>query len=280
MRLAAELPGGLSSSHIDMCRSLGLTGIGFDIDASLDLDTARRLVTPFQDAGLTIVQLGCYRNLIAQDAGVRSAAVADVAAAMNVAGRLGIEAVVCGGGHMDPSKPSARRSVHRDNWTDRALDEMIDSCRQIANQIEDQAAALCFEPWVITSLNTPSRLERLVRSLDHPKFAVELDLANLVTVDRYFDTANLIAECFDRFGDKIRLVHLKDVALTPEPYIYHLGETVVGDGNIDYWVMLKLLQHHSPDASMMIEHLKSEDDARRAVEHMHSVAAKAGVELT
>ena len=280
MRLAAELPGGLSSSQIDTCRSLGLTGIGFDIDASLDLDDARRLVAPFQDAGLTIVQLGCYRNLISQDAGVRMAAIADVAGAMNVAGRLGIEAVVCGGGHMDPTKPSARRSVHRDNWTDKALGQMIESCRQIANKIHDHAAPLCFEPWVITSLNTPARLERLVRALDHPKFAVELDLANLVTIERYFETAGLITECFERFGDKIRIVHLKDVVLTPEPYIYHLGEAVVGDGNIDYGVMLQLLARNSTDASLMIEHLKSGDDARRAVEHMRSIAAQAGVELS
>lgn len=280
MRLAAELPGGLSSSHIEVCRRLGLTGIGFDVDASLDLDDARRLVAPFQEAGLTIVQLGCYRNLISQDPSVRAAAIGDVAGAMNVAGRLGIEAVVCGGGHMDPSKPSARRSVHRDNWTEKALNEMIESCHQIAARIDDQAAPLCFEPWVITSLNTPQRLERLVRSLDHPKFAVELDLANLVTVERYFDTAGLITECFERFGDKIRIVHLKDVVLTPEPYIYHVGEAVVGDGNIAYRVMLQLLGRNFAEASLMIEHLKSEDDARRAVDHMRSIAAETGVALS
>jgi sugar phosphate isomerase/epimerase len=279
MRLAAELPGGPLPETIDACRRLGITGVGFDIDQSLDLATARSIFNPFLEAGLAIVQLGCYRNLIAVDPALRAQAIEDVASAMDVAGRAGVQTVVCGGGHRDPAATSARRSVHPENWSDRALDIMIESCQEIVRRVSDEAAPLCFEPWVITSLNTPARLERVMRAVDHPKVAVELDVANLVTIERYFDTAGLITECFDRFGDKIRLVHLKDAVLTPEPYIYHIGEAIVGDGIIDYPVLLRLLAERSPSASLMVEHIRSESDAQKALSHMRRIADQVGIVL-
>lgn len=193
MRLAAELPGDSATGIIEMSRRLGISGVGFDVNANLDHASAGSLFKPFQDAGLAIVQLGCYRNLISVDETVRVSAIAYVASAMDVAGSFGVEAVVCGGGHRDPTSPTARRSVNRENWTDLALDVMVDSCRQIASLVNESAAPLCLEPWVITCLNTPARLERVVRDVDHPKVAVELDLANLVTIERYYETDRLIA---------------------------------------------------------------------------------------
>ncbi len=279
MRLAAELPTGPMPESIDACRRLGITGIGFDIDQSLDLPTAMSIFAPFTDAGLAIVQLGCYRNLISVDPEVRSQAIEDVAAAMDVAGNAGVQTIVCGGGHRDPAIPRARRSVHPDNWSDRALDVMIESCQEIVRKVSDHAAPLCFEPWVITSLNTPARIERVIRAVDHPKVGVELDLANLVTIERYFDTAGLITECFDRFGEKIHLVHLKDAVLRPEPYLYHIGEALVGDGIIDYPVLLTLLAKRSPGASLMVEHIRSEADAEKALAHMRRIADQVGITL-
>lgn len=279
MRLTAEVPGAGTAEIIEACRRLGISGTGFDPSSNLDLATARTAFAPFFAAGLSIVQVGCYRNLISVDEKVRQEGIDDVVFAMNVAGKTGVESVVCGGGHRDPAVPTARRSVHRDNWTDHALDVMIESCREIVARVDEDAAPLCLEPWVITCLNSPARLERVVRAVDHPKLAVDLDLANLVTLDYCFETDRLIAECFDRFGEKVRLVHLKDARLTPEPYIYHIGEAVVGDGMIDHAALLRQLAGQAPDASLMVEHLSSEVDIARALGHMRAVAANLDYEF-
>jgi len=279
MRLTAEVPGAGIEAIIETCQRLGISGTGFDPSTNMDLPTARAAFAPFLAAGLSIVQVGCYRNLISVDEKVRQQGIDDVVEAMNVAGKTGVENVVCGGGHRDPAVPTARRSVHRDNWTDRALDEMIESCREIVGRVDDDAAPLSLEPWVITCLNSPARVERVVRAVDHPKLGVELDLANLVTLEYCFETDRLIVDCFDRFGDKIRLVHLKDALLTPEPYIYHIGEVVVGDGMIDHATLLNQLAARAPDASLMVEHLGSEVDIARALGHMRTLAGTLGYEF-
>jgi L-ribulose-5-phosphate 3-epimerase len=279
MKLAAELPARTSDEIIEMGRRLGITATGFDLDIDGGEPGARAFLAPFVNAGMSVVQLACYRNLISVDDGVRTRAIAELVSAMNIAGAVGVDTVVCGGGHRDPAIPSARRSVHRDNWSELALDILIESCREIVARVNDGAAPLCLEPWVINSLSTPTRLERVVRAVDHPKLAVELDLVNIVTLDHYFDTSRLITECFDRFGDKILLIHLKDALLTPEPYPYHIGEVVVGDGVMDYESLLKLLANRALQASMMVEHLHSERDIERALTHMRSIAGKVGVNL-
>lgn len=68
--------------------------------------------------------------------------------------------------------------------------------------------------------------------------------------------------------------------LRPDPYIYHIGEAVVGDGIMDCGVMLGLLAERSPSTSLMAEHLHSEDDARRANTHMRALTGRLGLELS
>ena len=54
---------------------------------------------------------------------------------------------------------------------------------------------------------------------------------------------------------------------------------IVGDGIIEYPVLLELLQKCSPDASLMVEHIKSEADAQKAVSYIKSIASGAGITL-
>ena len=279
MRLAAEFPGVRLEGVVAACCRLGLTGTGFDVDVSWTADAARGHFGPCLDAGLEIVQLGCYRNLISADESVRAAAVDDVARAMDVAGQLGVRFVVSGSGHRDPERPAARRAVHPGNWSEEALDVLVESCREIARRAGAGAAALCLEPWVMLALNTPARLERVVRAVDHEKVCVELDIANLVTLEHYFRTGALIDECFRRFGDKIRLAHVKDVLLKPEPYVYQIREAIPGDGDLDLRRLLELMAEHSPAGALLIEHLDSEPEIERAVRHVRAVAARTGVTL-
>jgi sugar phosphate isomerase/epimerase len=279
MKLCANVPGD-SSQKIAALRRLGLWGTGLGVDLHWSAPEARRQVEPFRAAGIAVVQVGCYRNLVATDESVRAAAIRDVGQAMELAGEMGVPAVICGGGHRHPDHAAAVFAVHPDTWSDRAIDVLVESCREIAATVSALAATLCLEPWAITTLDSPARLEEVMRRVDHPKVAVELDPVNMMTIDRYADTAGFLTECFDRLGEKIRLVHAKDTLLKPEPFTYHMSEAAPGEGVLDFRTLLELMQRLPADTPLLIEHLSDEGTIARARDYIAGEASRLGFVLT
>lgn len=273
MKLCAIVPGAVEQKLALLAR-LGLNGTGIGIDLCWAPDQARSAVEPFRSAGVDVMQVGCYRNLIAVDERVRAGAIADVDRALELAGAIGVPSVICGGGHRHPDHAAKVYAVHPDTWTARAIDVLVESCQEVLAQISPFAATLCLEPWVITALDSPARLEQVVTRVDHPRLAIELDPVNLMTIERYADTGRFLNECFDRLGEKIRLVHAKDTLLKPEPFTYHLSEAVPGEGNLDYRTLLRRMEHVSPKMPLVIEHLADEAAITQARDHILEVASQ------
>ena len=274
VKLCAIVPGD-SIRKVATIHRLGLWGTGVGFDPNGTVDQAQAAIAPFQQAGIKVVQMGCYRNLIAVDGTVRAAAIRDVCRAMELAGAIAVPAVICGGGHRHPGFPAlapADVPVHSDTWSDRAIDVLVESCQEIVTTVSPTAATLCLEPWVITSLNSPARLEHVVRRVDHPKLAVELDPVNMMTPAYYADTGRFLRECFDRLGEKIHLVHAKDSLLKPQPFSYHMSEAVPGDGQLDYRTLLQLLQRLPDNTPLLVEHLTEEAVIARACAYIRSIA--------
>lgn len=270
MRLCAAVPGNLAEK-IAMLQRLGLSGTAVEIDPRWTAAQAREVVAAFEQAGLVPVQSSCYRNLVATDESVRASGIRDVIQVLELAGAVGIPSVVCGGGHRDPSCPSAVFSVHPETWSETALDILVESCQEVVSRVSSTAAVLCLEPWVITTLDSPERLARVVQRVDHPKLAVELDPVNLMTIERYANTGRFLTRCFDLLGDWIRLIHAKDTLLKPTPFTYHMSEAVPGEGALDYATLLRLMERLPADTPLLIEHLKEEAVIARARDYIVAV---------
>ncbi|MCL4544338.1 MAG: sugar phosphate isomerase/epimerase [Chloroflexi bacterium] len=279
VKLCAIVPGKDDAQKIAMVHQLGLWGTAAGLDLHWDAEEARARAAPYHTAGVRLVQVGCYRNLIAVDETVRAAAIRDVCHAMELAGAMTVPAVICGGGHRHPSDRSDNAAVHPDTWTDYAIDVLVESCQEIVATVSPAASTLCLEPWVITSLDSPARLEQVVTRVDHLKLAVELDPVNMMTIERYADTGRFLTECFDRLGDKIHLVHAKDSLLKPQPFSYHMSEAVPGEGNLDYPTLLRLMQRLPSDTPLLVEHLSDEATIARACAYIRSVASQLSLSL-
>lgn len=284
MKLCAIVPGDIDHK-VTTIQRLGLWGTGIAIDLQWTAAQAHAAIAPFRQAGLQVVQVvqvGCYRNLIAVDEQVRGTAIRDVCRAMELAGLMGVPAVICGGGHRHPDYPAlapADVPVHHDTWTDRAIDVLVESCQEIVRMVSTQAATLCLEPWVMTSLNSLHRLAAVIQRVDHPRQAVELDPVNLMTLEHYADTGRFLAACFDLLGEKIRLIHAKDTLLRSRPFTYHMDEAPPGQGNLDYVTLLRLAQHLPDETPLLIEHLHDETSIAIARDYIAHVANQLGYAL-
>ncbi len=277
MKLCADFAGD-TEQKIQMLKRLGLWGSGISVDPGWTLEQAAAMVRPYHDAGLRVVQTNFRRNLISVDGAARRNAILDVRKVLEMDGKIGIPVTICGGGHRHPTDTSPNAGVHRDNWSDLAIDVLIESCREVVSLLSENASTLCLEPWVISALDSPERVEKVVRAVDHPKLAVEFDPVNMMTIERYADTTAFLEDCFERFGDKIKLVHAKDTLLRPRPFSYHMSEVIPGEGNLDYRTLLRLMKMLPDDTPLLIEHLAEEAEIKQAVTHIRGVAAELGLD--
>jgi sugar phosphate isomerase/epimerase len=119
----------------------------------------------------------------------------------------------------------------------------------------------------------------LIRAIDRERFAVHLDVVNLVcSPQRYFGNAALIRECVAKLGPQIKSCHAKDVALADRLTV-HLDEVRPGLGGLDYRMLLRELNGLDPDLPLMLEHLPNEPEYDQAASYVRSVARELPVKL-
>lgn len=278
-RLAAAAPGATWTERRQVLRELEIhaTGVGLDPDAPSA--TLAALGQAARTPGVALVQASCYVNLQCADAGLLQHNQQRLRRAIRLAAQLGIESVVSGPGHMHPGRPMQVYAAHPDNWTARAMDRLVASCEAVVPATEGTPVKLCLEPWCIHTLNSPARLEELIRRVNHPGLRILLDPVNLVDLQTYFRTADLINECFDRLGEAIWIVHAKDTILLESAFTYHLAETVPGRGLLAYAVLLRRMKELPKRTPLFVEHLRTREDLHEAVQYIRAVAAEVQLEL-
>ena len=87
----------------------------------------------------------------------------------------------------------------------------------------------------------------------------------------------MIKECFAKLGPHIKSCHGKDVILAQKA-LAHLDEIRPGLGRLDYAVFLKELSKLK-DVPLMLEHLDSQEEYRKAADYVRSVGQKTGVDF-
>ena len=130
-------------------------------------------------------------------------------------------------------------------------------------------------PWVYP--HDTGSYRALLAAVDHDAVGVHFDPVNMVTSpERYYDTAALVREFVAELGDRIEVVHLKDVTLADELTV-HLDEVRPGAGGLDYHVLLSALSDLDDDLPLLLEHLDSEAADAAAREYVREVASEVGV---
>lgn len=272
MKLCAILPAASDQERIALAKQHGFGGThsSISIEASDEQIAAVRKL--YESAGLEIVQVGCYINPAAADEKVRQEHIERLKRVIAFADKLGARGVITNGGHADPSCPNETYSVYPKNWEAKVLDKIAESYAEAVKATEGKRVKLCLEPWIITPFNSPESLQIVLDKVNHPGLWVELDLVNLMTYERVFRNAEVINECFDRFGDRICMLHAKDTRLKATPYTYHMSEAVPGEGILDYRTLLIRMRELPEGTPLIIEHISDLPTILKARDYILSVA--------
>lgn len=262
--------------NLERARDFGFKAAMMEINEETTEHDAIILGEDFANAGVTNAQIPCYRNLISTDEAIRQRNIEDVRQALRLAQLAGCRTVVVGGGHRNPQCPNEVFSPHPDNWTAQALDVLVDSCIQILSGNDLGDVRLAVETWVMTPISSAEAAVTLVKRVNNPNVGIVFDPVNCMNLDRYFTNGDFIRHFVDVVGDGIALVHLKDSLLKALPFTYHMSEVPIGEGNIDYSMLLKSIEPLNVPA--LVEHLPV-DEYPASVDYVKKLATELGISI-
>lgn len=233
-----------------------------------DAATVRAYADAARDADIVIAEVGAWSNLIAPDPVQRSAAIEKNKACLALADAIGARCCVNYAGTRGQSAygPDPR------NLTPETFDMIVATVREIIDAVAPTRSAYALEmmPWAYPE--SPDSYVRLINAIDRPAMAVHLDPVNIITsVERYYDTAALIRECFAKLAPWLRSCHAKDIIIR-ERLTFHVDETAPGQGALHYPTFITELNRLDPDIPLMMEHLGTEAEYDAAAAFIRSIA--------
>jgi sugar phosphate isomerase/epimerase len=259
-------------------RSAGYRGVSifFQRPLEADLTAVSRLKSVLDSAGLEVAQAnGWYEVLVNPDDALRAQGVQGLQALIHIGRVLAAKSVyVRPGSH----NPRGAWYPHPENYTPRTFERLVDSLRLAAQTAQAEAMVLGLEGHVLSLLDTPQRMRAVIEAVDSPALKFNTDPVNFIgTVKDAYDPSRVLNELAALLGNITVAAHLKDMAVRDE-LVLHIDEVVIGEGTMDYGLLLRQMEQIDPDMYGIIEHLPDEKIPQARAGLMRA-ADKAGIKL-
>jgi sugar phosphate isomerase/epimerase len=248
-------------------------------------DEIAAIVREMAAADVIIAEAGAWKNLIAHDDATRQANLDYAVHQLALADEMGADACVAyhgTAGHPgDPWQLSDNYDYgpHPDNQSEAGFERAVETARYVIDMVKPKRTKFSLEmvPWLVT--DTPENYLKLLKAIDRPQFGAHIDAANMIISPRlYFNTGQMIRDCFALLGPWIVSCHAKDIVMQGGPgnISFHMDEVVPGEGNLDYRAYVTEIDKLGRDVPLMLEHF-DQAGYRRGLAHIMKVAADVGV---
>lgn len=262
-RLEHTTPQDWASKH----KALGLESVVFPVSYLDGEDSVMAYKKAADDAGLTIAEVGIWRNTLAADPQERRQWIDYSIQQVRMADEIGAKCCVNVVG--TPYGPRWDGG-YRNNFSKELWRMAINMIREIIDTARPKHTKFCIEsmPWMIPS--TPDEYLKLIEEVDRTEFGTHLDVVNMITSpQKYFFNDEFLHECFEKLKGTICSCHLKDIRLKEE-YTFQLEECACGKGTLDLELYSRLANKENPDMPMIIEHLTADEEYAASVEYVRN----------
>lgn len=246
-------------------KALGLQTVVFPVSCLDGEETISAYKQAADEAGLTIAEVGIWRNTLAADPEERQRWTDYAIRQLRMADAIG--AACCVNVVGTPYGPRWDGG-YRDNFSSELWDMAVSMIRQIIDTARPRQTKFCIEsmPWMIPS--SPDEYLRLIEAVDREEFGTHLDVVNMITTPRrYFYNDEFLEECFRKLRGTIVSCHLKDILLKQE-YTFQLEECACGQGTLDLDLYIRLASAENPRMPMIIEHLTTDEEYISSVRYV------------
>ena len=234
------------------------------LDQSEEIEVYRRAAAA---AGLIIAEAGAWSNPLSSNESTRKSAIAYCQQQLALAEEIGAQCCV----NITGSRGEKFDGPDPNNFSNETFQLIVDSVREIIDAVKPKRTFYTLEtmPWIFPS--SADEYVRLIQAIDRPEFAVHLDPVNMVNSPQmYYNTTDLLTECFNKLGPYIKCCHAKDILLSDKLTV-HLSEVRPGLGILDYHHFLKLLRAQNREIPLMIEHLESAEEYQLAAKYILAI---------
>lgn len=273
--IGADIPHQTPEEWASALAGLGCGTAVFPVSSDCPRGLREEYLAAARAHGLTIGEVGIWKNTLSPDPKERAAAVEFAREQLALAEETGARCCVnilgnAGEGAWDQYSPA--------NETADTYALAVDTVRGILDAVKPARTFYTLEcmPWMHP--DSPEDYLRLLRDVDRPAFAVHLDYANMVNgISRYRKLPQFIADCFRLLGPRIKSVHAKDIRLE-NALPCCIREIFPGEGAVDFGLVLRLAESLGKETPVFVEHLPSFAECGRAAAYLRGEARRAGVE--
>ena len=276
MRIGAPVfgwndPESWALKHVEM----GYGAAYFPLDCTSDPERIDAFAEAAARHGLVIAEIGVWNNQLERDPATRQANFNYAVGQLRLADRVGAKCCV----NISGSLGETWDGPARDNLTEETYRRVVENVRAIIGAARPERTYFTLEPMPWMFPHTVADLERLIRDVDMERFAVHVDMCNMIrSFDLVYDSGRLVREFFRAFGPLIRVVHAKDTVIGGHLTL-HIDEAIPGRGLFDYDALLTACGELYPDLPVMAEHLDTEEEYRQATDFLKDKAAELGVNV-
>jgi sugar phosphate isomerase/epimerase len=161
-----------------------------------------------------------------------------------------------------------KKGPHQDNLQEETFQLIVKSVQKIIDEVKPTSTYFTLEcmPWIF-----PRSVEeylRLIKEIDREHFAVHFDPVNLIySLENFYENGDFLRRSIAELGPYIKSCHGKDICLG-EAFPIEIRETEPGLGSLDYKTYIGEVDKIDRDMPLMLEHLKTDREYRRAAEYV------------
>ncbi len=201
--------------------------------------------------------LGCYINPVVPDEALRTKEIARFTERLRYAKHIGADMV-----GTETGRFSIDFSVTEQTQSKECYRTLLESFSEICTHAEALGVTVGVESVFDHTLCSPEKMERFLKDIASPSIEVIFDFANLLSPQAAMEREQqerLVKEAFDRYGERISILHLKDLIFDAN------GEqqcVTPGTGLMDYQPLMKLVKQHKPYIIGLLEESSAERFAK------------------
>jgi sugar phosphate isomerase/epimerase len=220
-------------------------GLGLLDDA---LENPDKIKSELDAAGIEVVAVAGYRNLVTPDVDKRRANIEFLQRCLEVAPLLGCEVVATETGTLNPQSDWVASPF---NWSRQAWQSFQDAMGQLLPVAEQHGSILALEGYVNNVLITHPHLEAIFHEFPTRHLQAVLDPYNYISAHLVPTINTTVDNFFKRFEHRFVLAHLKDVDAAGA----EVNTPEFGLGVFPQDRYIRFLRDERPDLALVMEHL-------------------------